>query len=191
MADFRLGRLKFNWRGDWTPSTEYVIDDIVKFGANTYVVTTNHTSTANERDWYDNDLSYWSLHVEGIRNVGSYSAGTFYKVNDILKYGNTQYRVTAGIGTTAGLAFSGDANPNVTAYVAGFNGEGPWDAGTVYETGDVVLYSGNSYVAIQTSVQGAIPPTELNRQWEFLAQGHNAVGLTTYESGVTFIEVIW
>ena len=186
MADFRLGRLKFNWRGDWTPSTEYVIDDIVKFGANTYVVTTNHTSTANDRDWYDTDVSYWSLHVEGIRNVGSYSAGTFYKVNDILKYGNTQYRVTAGIGTTAGLAFSGDANPNVTAYVAGFNGEGPWDAGTVYETGDVVLYSGNSYVAIQTSVQGAIPPTELNRQWEFLAQGHNAVGLTTYESGVTY-----
>jgi len=186
MADFRLGRLKFNWRGDWTPSTEYVIDDIVKFGANTYVVTTNHTSTANERDWYDNDLSYWSLHVEGIRNVGSYSAGTFYKVNDILKYGNTQYRVTAGIGTTAGLQFSGDASPNVTAYVAGFNGEGPWDAGTVYETGDVVLYAGNSYVAIQTSVQGAIPPTELTTQWDFLAQGHNAVGLTTYESGVTY-----
>jgi len=48
MADFRLGRLKFNWRGDWAPSTAYVIDDIVKFGANTYVVTTNHTSTADE-----------------------------------------------------------------------------------------------------------------------------------------------
>ena len=52
------------------------------------------------------------------------------------------------------------ANPNVVSYVAGFNGEGDWDAGTVYETGDVVLYAGNSYVAIQTSVQGAIPPTE-------------------------------
>ena len=30
MADFRLGRLKFNWRGDWTVATAYVIDDIVK-----------------------------------------------------------------------------------------------------------------------------------------------------------------
>ena len=191
MADFRLGRLKFNWRGDWAPSTEYVIDDIVKFGANTYVVTTNHTSAASETDWYDTDASYWSLHVEGIRNVGTYTEGTFYKVNDILKYGNTQYRVTAGIGTTAGLVFPGigteaPANPNVVAYVAGFNGEGDWDAGTVYETGDVVLYAGNSYVAIQTSVQGAIPPTELDSQWEFLAQGHNAVGLSTYEDGVTY-----
>ena len=191
MADFRLGRLKFNWRGDWAPSTEYVIDDIVKFGANTYVVTTNHTSAASETDWYDTDASYWSLHVEGIRNVGSYTQGTFYKVNDILKYGNTQYRVTAGIGTTAGLVFPGigtmaPANPNVVAYVAGFNGEGDWDAGEVYQTGDVVLYAGNSYVAINTSVQGAIPPTELDTQWEFLAQGHNAVGLSTYEDGVTY-----
>ena len=45
MAEFRLGRLKFNWRGNWVASTAYVIDDIVKFGANTYVCKTNHTST--------------------------------------------------------------------------------------------------------------------------------------------------
>ena len=186
MADFRLGRLKFNWRGDWTPSTEYVIDDIVKFGANTYVAVTNHTSVSSETGWYDTDLSYWQLHVEGIRNVGTYQAGTFYKINDVLKYGNTQYRVTAGIGTTAGLRFSGDQDPNVTAYVAGFNGEGPWDPGTEYEIGDVVLYAGNSYVAISTSTAGQIPPTQLDNEWEFLAQGHNAVGLTTYESGVTY-----
>ena len=46
MADFRLGRLKFNWRGDWAADTAYVIDDIVKFGANTYVATANHTSVS-------------------------------------------------------------------------------------------------------------------------------------------------
>jgi len=191
MADFRLGRLKFNWRGDWAPSTAYVIDDIVKFGANTYVVTTNHTSTADETTWYDTDASYWALHTEGIRNVGAYAEGTFYKVNDVLQYGNTQYRVTAGIGTTAGLVFAGvgteaPANPNVVGYVAGFNGEGPWDPGTIYEAGDVVLYAGNSYVAITTSVIGAIPPTELGNQWNFLAEGVNSVGLSTYESGVTY-----
>ena len=49
MADFRLGRLKFNWRGDWTGNTAYVIDDIVKFGANAYVCVTNHTSTDQEK----------------------------------------------------------------------------------------------------------------------------------------------
>jgi hypothetical protein len=38
MADFVLGRLKFKWRGDWGTSTAYLIDDIVKYGGNTYVV---------------------------------------------------------------------------------------------------------------------------------------------------------
>jgi hypothetical protein len=38
MADFVLGRLKFKWRGDWAASTAYLIDDIVKYGGNTYVV---------------------------------------------------------------------------------------------------------------------------------------------------------
>ena len=33
MAEFRLGRLKFNWRGAWTASTAFIIDDIVRYGA--------------------------------------------------------------------------------------------------------------------------------------------------------------
>ena len=186
MADFRLGRLKFNWRGDWAPSTEYVIDDIVKFGANTYVATTNHTSAASETTWYDTDLSYWSLHAEGIRNVGSYSAGTFYKVNDVVKFGNTQYRVTAGIGTTAGLRFTGDNDPNVVSYVSGFNGEGAWDAGTVYETGDVIAYYGTSYVAITTSTIGQPPSPNLGTVWNVLAEGFEATGIGTYQDGATY-----
>mgnify|MGYP003322583628 CR=1 FL=1 len=39
MAEFRIGRLKFNWRGVWTSSTAYVIDDIVKFGAKMFART--------------------------------------------------------------------------------------------------------------------------------------------------------
>ena len=56
MAEFRLGRVKFNWTGDWTVSKSYLIDDIVKFGGNTYVAITNHTSTASTSNFYSNDL---------------------------------------------------------------------------------------------------------------------------------------
>ena len=87
MAEFRLGRLKFNWRGNWAASTDYVIDDIVKFGANTYVCTTNHTSVSNEQQWYGTDLSNWSLHTEGITNRGEWQSGVYYKENDVIKYG--------------------------------------------------------------------------------------------------------
>ena len=57
MADFRLGRLKFNWRNAWATNTAYVIDDIVKYGANTYVCKTNHTSAANENLFYSSDVN--------------------------------------------------------------------------------------------------------------------------------------
>ena len=39
MADFILGRLKFKWKGPWVTGTAYIIDDIVKYGANTYTCT--------------------------------------------------------------------------------------------------------------------------------------------------------
>jgi hypothetical protein len=52
MADFVLGRLKFKWRGDWSTSTAYLIDDIVKYGGNTYVVIENHTSQAATANFY-------------------------------------------------------------------------------------------------------------------------------------------
>ena len=52
MADFVLGRLKFKWRGDWAQTTAYIKDDIVKYGANTYVCVINHTSGATDPDFY-------------------------------------------------------------------------------------------------------------------------------------------
>jgi hypothetical protein len=176
MADFRLGRLKFNWRGEWAPSTAYVIDDIVKFGANTYVCTTNHTSSSSEQVWYSVDVSNWSLHTEGVRNVGTYTPGTFYKINDVVLDGNTQRRVTVGISTAAGIG-----STNSVLYVSGFNGEGIYDPGDVYQSGDVVVFNGISYVAITTTTAGVVPPVDLGTKWNVLADGINAAGITTYQ----------
>ena len=67
MAEFRLGRLKFNWRGAWTPSTAYVIDDIVTLGGNSYVCTVNHTSAAREDLWPSVDYNIatprWQIQI--------------------------------------------------------------------------------------------------------------------------------
>ena len=94
MAEFRLGRVKFNWTGDWTVSKSYLIDDIVKFGGNTYVAVTNHTSTASTSNFYSNDLSNWNIHIEGLEQKGAWSAGVYYRVNDLVTFGNVVYRVT-------------------------------------------------------------------------------------------------
>ena len=170
MAEFRLGRLKFNWRGNWVASTAYVIDDIVKFGANTYVCKTNHTSTNSENLFYNNDLSAnWSLHTEGITNQGEWESGRYYKVNDIIKYGNTQFRVTTGFSTT------GFSTSNMVEYIKSFNYEDTWESTTEYQVGDVVNYGGYTYVA--TSIHTNKPPAyNLANDWDILTTGFNVSG---------------
>ena len=170
MADFRLGRLKFNWRGDWQVATAYVIDDIVKFGANTYVCISNHTSASNESMWYGSDGARWQLHTEGLYFRGDWATATFYKTNDIVKYGNDQYRVV--VPHTSGGTFDG---PNFISYVAGLKFEDSWDTNTEYQAGDIVTYGGYSYIALSTNVATA-PNTSLDVTWEILTTGFKVVG---------------
>lgn len=94
MADFVLGRIKFKWRGDWSTSTAYLIDDIVKYGGNTYVCVENHTSASTVPNFYTDldENSYWELHTEGLFFKGDWSSSTFYKLNDLVKNGAFQYR---------------------------------------------------------------------------------------------------
>ena len=181
MAEFRLGRLKFNWRGDWVLSTAYVIDDIVKYGANTYVCKANHTSAGNENLFYTNDLaSNWSLHTEGITNKGNWTANYWYKINDVFKYGNTQYRVTAG--HTSPTEFDPDAS-TITDYLSSFNYEDTWSSATEYQTGDVVAYGGYTYVAKRKNIN--LPPAyNLSADWDILTTGFNVTG--EYNSTVDY-----
>jgi len=186
MAEFRLGRLKFNWRSDWTASTAYVIDDIVKYGANTYVCKTNHTSANNENLFYTQDLSSnWTLHTEGISHKGNWSSTYWYKINDIFKYGNTQYRVTNGF--TSGATFEeADSTSNVVEYVQSFNYEDTWSSATQYQDGDVVTYGGYTYVS-KSLHTNKIPAYNLASDWDIITTGFNVVGTwnnsTDYKQG--------
>ena len=169
MADFRLGRLKFKWRGSWTASTAYVIDDIVKYGSNTYVCTTNHTSSA-ETTFYSTDLSNWDLHVEGVENLGNWTSSYWYKVNDVVKYGNTQYRCT--VGHTSSSTFD---STKFTVYLEGLNFEDTWSSGTEYQKGDIVTYRGYSYVSKGTHTNTTTPNADTTN-WEVLTTGFSAQG---------------
>ena len=181
MADFRLGRLKFKWQGAWATGTAYVIDDIVKYGGNTYVCTTNHTSAANENLFYSSDAAKWGIHVEGIDNKGAWTASTWYKINDVFKYGNTQYRVTAGFTSAATFA-----STNTTIYLEGLKYEDSWVASTMYQTGDVVNYGGYSYSA-KTNHSSTDTPNADTTNWAVLTVGFSAQGAwasgTTYKPG--------
>ena len=184
MADFRLGRLKFNWRGAWTANTAYEIDDIVKFGGNTYVCTANHTSAASEAAFYTSDIAAsptrWNVHVPGYEVKGSWAATTFYKLNDLVTYGNTIY-----VCSTQHTSSSNFDATKFSVYLEGLKFENTWSSSTEYQPGDIVSYGGYTYTAKTISTN--IIPSSSSSDWGLLVTGLSPLGTwssaTSYKPG--------
>ena len=87
MADFKLGRIKFKWRGNWATSTAYLIDDVIKYGGNTYVCKVGHSAGA----YLPTNTTYYDLLVEGISLQGDFATGTAYKIGESVIYLNSSY----------------------------------------------------------------------------------------------------
>ncbi len=159
MADFRLGRLKFNWRGAWAASTAYVIDDIISFKGNTYVCVVNHTSASNESDWATTDLNIatprWQLHVPGVRIMGAWAAGAFYAVNDLVSYGANQYLCISNHTSAANenQFYSSDSS-NWSLYTESTRYVADWTSGTWYKLNDIVKYGNTLYLTTVAHTSG-------------------------------------
>jgi len=183
MADFVLGRLKFKWRGDWAASTAYLIDDIVKYGGNTYVVVENHTSQAATADFYtDLTAGKYQIHTEGLFFKGNWAGSTFYKLNDLVKYGAYQYRCILQHTSASDFAIGS----NWQVYSEGLQWEDSYNAGTTYQDGDVVSYGGYTYVYVNSTPSSGNTPTD-NSYWDIITTGYNNTGnyvhATTYKTG--------
>lgn len=181
MADFRLGRLKFKWRGNWATGTAYEIDDIVKFGANSYVCISNHTSGSDETTWYSTDAPNWSLHLTGIEPVGDWAPSTFYKVNDLVKFGNNTFRVV-----TPHTSINEFEAGYFSDFVGGFQFEDSWNNLTSYQPGDVVTYGGYTYIAklANNNKQPNLNLVTPNDYWDILTTGFSVLG--DYNNGTTY-----
>ena len=176
MADFVLGRLKFKWRGDWVASTAYLIDDIVKYGGNTYVVVENHTSQAATADFYtDLTAGKYQIHTEGLFFKGDWAGSTFYKVNDLVKSGAYQFRCI--LQHTSASTFA--IGSNWQTFTEGLQWEDSYSSSTTYQDGDVVTYGGYTYVYVNATPAAGQTPTD-NSYWDVVTTGYNNVGTFSY-----------
>ena len=179
MAEFRLGRLKFNWRGDWTVSTAYVIDDVVQIGGNVYVCVINHTSAGTEDAWYTTDFNIgnprWQLMVPGVDSVGIFTSGQYYGPNDVVAYGGVLYRtLTPHVGSAFTSAY-------FTPYVEGFGNVSAFSTTASYKLRDVVNYSGNAYLAATTGIGATTQtPNERPEEFDLLVGGISTAGIGTW-----------
>jgi hypothetical protein len=96
--EFKIGRLRFTWKGAWTPATVYARDDVVSYQGKTYVCVLPNTSSAT----FYNDLyfvtqtgantPFWNLTMEGKTFVGNWSASQpLYSLGNIVIFGGVIY----------------------------------------------------------------------------------------------------
>ena len=188
MADFRLGRLKFNWRGAWAPSTAYVIDDIVSFKGNTYVCVVNHTSAASETSWATTDLNIatprWQLHVPGIRIMGAWTPNTFYAKNDLVSFGANQYLCTTDHTSPSNQTGFYASQVNWSLYTSGVEYKGDWTNGTFYKLNDIVRYGNSLYITSAAHTSGiSFDATKFSVYLESLKFEDTWSGATEYQPG--------
>ena len=88
MAEFKLGRIRFVWKGAWAAATSYYKDDIIRHGGRTYYCAVGHTASTL---FTTDEATKWNLFADGQSWQGDWVAGTYYKQNDIVKYGGYIY----------------------------------------------------------------------------------------------------
>ena len=172
MAEFKLGRIRFIWKGDWTTSTVYYKDDIVRNGGNTYVCIQGHTAPAL---FSDSQSTYWNKITDGTEWKADWATSTLYKINDIVKYGGYLYvsnsEHTSAATDTLGL----EANQaNWDLYAEGFDYKTDWAVSTRYKINDIVKYNGTVYVCTEGHTSAATEADGLEvdqSKWDIFSEG--------------------
>ena len=151
MAEFKLGRIRFVWKGAWATGTVYYKDDIIRQGGRTYFCNVGHTSSAL---FSTDDTAKWQLFTDGSAWNGSWTTNYLYKQNDIVKYGgqlyicNTSHTSSADGSVSdgvAGILETDQAKWDI--FAEGFDWKSNWTINTVYKINDIVKYGGNLYIA--------------------------------------------
>ena len=147
MAEFKLGRIRFVWKGPWETTTPYLVDDVISVGGQSYICTISHTSAVLFATDLAENPAYWELVSGGITWKGDWDTDTYYDAGDIVKYGGIVYFCnaahTSALTTDLGLE---DDFGKWEEFAADLYWSGPWDPDTRYRKNDLVSYGGITYV---------------------------------------------
>ena len=167
MAEFKLGRIRFIWKGAWVTGTEYLKDDVIRYGGRTYVCTVGHTSTSN---FYDDETN-WNKFSDGQEWKNDWTTGTFYKENDIVAYGGILYICNEG--HTAQTILEDDQE-KWDLFATSIEWKSAWIAGTQYKANDLVKYGGNIYFCNTGHTAAATDALGLEanqNSWDLFSEG--------------------
>ena len=172
MAEFKLGRIRFIWKGDWSASTIYYKDDIVRNGGNTYVCIAGHTAPTL---FSSLQSTYWNKISDGTEWKSDWTTETLYKINDIVKYGGYLYVANAEHTSAATLILGLEADQaKWDLFAEGFDYKADWAISTRYKINDIAKYNGTVYICTQehTSAATLSDGLEVDQvKWDIFSEG--------------------
>jgi hypothetical protein len=172
-AEFKIGRLRYNWAGNWAPATTYGRDDVVLKDGKAYTCLVPNTSSANFYTDLYNIFPRWSLVIDGKTWAGPWVTNYSYGVGHIVLFGGKAYNcITAH---TSSTFLSNAANWEVYAEFAGWNNA--WATSVAYGVNDIVKYGGIVYKCIANHVSAGSASSGLEA---------NQASWTVYFSGVEY-----
>ena len=189
MAEFKLGRIRFVWKGTWTPSATYLIDDVISNGGKSYVCVVNHTSSS----LFDTDLDFnptkWNIVSDGTQWNGDWTPGTYYNPGAVVKYGALVYICKTGHTSATYVAptYLGleDDLEKWETFATSFEWKSNWTTSTRYKLNDFIVYGGTTYVCTEGHVSAATAALGLeddSDKWDIFNQGVTYLGDWTSSS---------
>jgi len=159
MAEFKLGRIRFVWQGDWVASTTYVADDVISFGGKSYICVKNHTSSTEFNTDFTDVIPKWEIVSDGTSWQGDWEPEVEYAPGDVVKYGANVYicengHVSATFDSPTFLGLEENL-ADWTEFATSFDFKGDWATSTRYKLSDLVRYGGYVYVCNTAHVSAA------------------------------------
>ena len=166
-----LGKIRFQFRGDYSSSTQYEYNDVVKYGGDVYVFI-NATAAVGTAP---TTTSHWSSMVSGLKARGAWSSGETYQTNHVVTHGGNTYRAT--------VETTNNVPPNSSYWellAGGYDFKGNWAATTAYKKDDAVVYLGQAYRATTNFTSASTLLADLTSgNWERYAAGSTNRGAYT------------
>jgi len=146
-----LGKLRFQFAGDYSDAISYELNDVVKYGGNVYCYINPVKTAAN----LPTDASYWSLMLKGVNFQGAYNAATQYRIGVVVTNGAntfTALKDVKGVEPKAGTDWA--------IFTQGIANRGAWATETQYFINDIVQSGGSSWICLAGHTAGAWDATK-------------------------------
>ena len=181
MAEFKLGRIRFIWKDEWSEATTYYKDDVVRYGGKTFMCVVGHISQTDFMLDLNDSTPKWQQFADGQTWRGDWATGAVYRINDIVKYGGQLYICNTGhisdASAIGGLESNlGDDSTSAywDLYGEGFDYKGNWTINTRYKVNDIVKYGSRIYICttFHVSAPNLTSGLELNQaSWDVISDG--------------------